>query len=75
MLHARRANEILAVGGDGIEDWDAAAVAEAMARALAAHGDADGAAEWKARCAELLHGIEDAADRSMIERDLAALRA
>ena len=75
VLHARRANEILEAGGEGIEDWDAAAAAEAMARALAVHGDADGAVEWKARCADLLGGIADAADRSVIERDLATLGA
>ncbi len=71
--HARRACEILAAGGDGIEDWDAAAAAEAMARALAVTGDLAGAIEWKARASSLLEGVADAEDRSVIERDLATL--
>jgi len=71
--HARRANELLAAGGEGIEDWDAAAAAEAMARALAVDGDLAGAAEWKARAAGLLDGIAEAEDRAVIEGDLAAL--
>jgi hypothetical protein len=71
--HARRAGEILAAGGEGIEDWDAAAVAEAMARAAAVSGDLAGAAEWKARAAAALDAIADAEDRSAIEGDLATL--
>ena len=43
VYHARRANEVLEGGGEGIEDWDAAAAAEAMARALAVNGDPAGA--------------------------------
>ena len=71
--HARRAGEILAAGGDGIEDWDAAAAAEAMARALAVSGDAAGASEWKMRARGLLEGVADAEDRAVIEGDLATL--
>ena len=73
--HARRANELLAAGGEGIEDWDAAAAAEAMARALAVTGDRDGAAEWKARASSALAAVAEAEDRSAIEGDLATIPA
>ena len=73
--HARRANEVLAAGGEGIEDWDAAAAAEAMARALAVSGDRDGAAEWKARASSALAAVAEAEDRSAIEGDLATIPA
>ncbi|MEW6226045.1 MAG: helix-turn-helix domain-containing protein [Chloroflexota bacterium] len=74
--HARRANEVLAAGGEGIEDWDAAAAAaEAMARALAVSGDRDGAAEWKARASAALAAIAEAEDRASIEGDLATIPA
>jgi hypothetical protein len=71
--HARRATEVLAAGGDGIEDWDAASAAEAMSRALAVSGDLAGAADWKARAVSLLADIADAEDRAVVERDLATL--
>lgn len=71
--HARRAADILASGGDGIEDWDAAAAAEGMARALAVAGDTGGAAVWKAKAMEALGGIAHPEDRAVIERDLATL--
>jgi hypothetical protein len=77
--HARRASEIVAAGGDGFEDWDAAAAAEAMARALAVAGDvagdAAGAAVWRTRAAAALETIADAEDRAVIEADLATLPA
>jgi DNA-binding transcriptional MerR regulator len=73
VYHARCANEVLDVGGEGIEDWDRPAAAEAMARALVANGDLAAAAEWKARAAELLQAVTDAEDRSVVEGDLAAL--
>jgi DNA-binding transcriptional MerR regulator len=68
--HARRANAVLEAGGDGIEDWDAAAAAEAMARALAVNGDPAGAAEWKARAAAALLAIAEPEDRQVIAGDL-----
>ena len=71
--HARRANEVLAAGGEGIEDWDAAAAAEAMARALAVSGDLAGAATWKARAIAALAAVADDDDRVVIEKDLATL--
>jgi DNA-binding transcriptional MerR regulator len=71
--HARRATEILAAGGEGIEDWDTAAAAEAMARALVVSGDLAGAAEWKARASAALGAVAEADDREVIERDLETL--
>ncbi len=73
VYHARRANEIVDLGGDGFEDWDRPAAAESMARALVASGDLAAAAEWKARATELLDAVADADDRSVVEGDLAAL--
>ena len=71
--HARRCVAIVDEGGDGLEDWDAAAAAEAMARALATAGDLAGAAEWKTRALAGLGAIADAGDRSVVEGDLATL--
>ena len=73
VYHARQANEVLDAGGDDIEDWDRPAAAEAMARALVAAGDLEGAAEWKAKAAGLLEAVADEEDRSVVEGDLAAL--
>jgi DNA-binding transcriptional MerR regulator len=73
VYHARRANEVLDAGGDGIEDWDRPAAAEAMARALVAAGDLDAAGEWKAKAQALLEGVANADDRGVVEGDLAAL--
>jgi DNA-binding transcriptional MerR regulator len=73
VYHARRANEVLEVGGEGIEDWDAASAAEAMARALVTVGDTAGAAEWKAKAEALLAGVADIEDRRVVEGDLATL--
>ncbi len=73
VYHARRANEVLDEGGEGIEDWDRPAAAEAMARALVATGDLEGAATWKARAQALLEGVADPNERGVVEGDLAAL--
>ena len=73
VYHARRANDVLDAGGEGIEDWDRPAAAEAMARALVASGDLAGAAEWKAKAQDLLAAVADADDRGVVEGDLAAL--
>jgi DNA-binding transcriptional MerR regulator len=73
VYHATRANDVLAAGGEGIEDWDAAAAAEAMSRALVASGDLAGAATWKAKAETLLEGVADADDRGVVEGDLATL--
>lgn len=73
VYHATRANEVLASAGEGIEDWDAAAAAEAMSRALVANGDLGGAATWKAKAEALLEGVADADDRGVVEGDLSTL--
>ena len=71
--HARRCVAVLEAGGEGIEDWDFPAAAEAMARALAVSGDLAGAAEWKARAAAAASTIAEDGDRKVIEGDLATL--
>jgi DNA-binding transcriptional MerR regulator len=73
LYHARRQNELVELGGEGFEDWDAPSAAEAMARALALSGDTAAALEWKARAAELVARIPEAEDRAVIEGDLATL--
>src|SRR4051794_3081842 len=73
VYHAGRANEVLDEGGEGIEDWDRPAAAEAMARALIADGDLAGAAAWKAKAEDLLAAVVDADDRGVVENDLATL--
>lgn len=71
--HARRAVELVEAGGGGFRDWDAAAAAEAMARAFAANGDLPDARAWKARAIDLLAGIASPADREVIERQIASV--
>jgi DNA-binding transcriptional MerR regulator len=75
VYHARRANEILEDGGEGIEDWDYAGAAEAMARALAVSGDPEGATAWKQRAATALEAIKEPEDRDVIARDLETIPA
>ena len=62
------------VGGEGIEDWDYPAAAEAMARACTVAGDLAEAAEWKARATDAVQKIAGEEDRKLIESDLATLR-
>ena len=71
--HARRCVSILDAGGEGIKDWDRAAAAEAMARALAVSGDLAQAAEWKAKAIAATNAISDEHDRAPIEGDIATL--
>jgi len=71
--HARRAWDTIEAGGEGIEDWDAPAAAEAMARALAVSGDMAGAAGWRRTAEEGLAAVADPEDRKVIEADLATL--
>lgn len=71
--HARRAVAIVDAGGEGLEDWDGAAAAEAMARSLAVRGDPAGSATWRSRAAAALERVADPEDREVIERDLATL--
>ncbi len=71
--HAGRAVAIVEAGGEGFEDWDAAAVAEAKARALSVAGDAAGASQWKTRAREALTGVVEDDDREVIEADLESI--
>jgi DNA-binding transcriptional MerR regulator len=71
--HARRCIEILEAGGEGIEDWDRAGAAEAMARALAVDGQMEAAAVWKAKAVQATNAIANEHDRKPIEGDLATL--
>jgi len=71
--HARRQNELLELGGEGFEPWDAPSAAEAMARALAMAGDTAGALAWKAKAEALIAAIPGAEDRAVIEGDLATI--
>jgi DNA-binding transcriptional MerR regulator len=73
LYHARRQNEIIELGGEGFEPWDAPSGAEAMARALALAGDTAGAVEWKARASQLVTAIPGAEDRAVIENDIATI--
>ena len=73
LYHARRQNELIELGGEGFEPWDAPSGAEAMSRALALSGDTVGALEWKAKAEGLLARIPEAEDRAVIEGDLATL--
>jgi hypothetical protein len=73
LYHARRQNEIIELGGEGFEPWDAPSGAEAMARALAMAGDTAGALAWKAKAEELVTRIPGAEDRAVIEGDLATI--
>lgn len=71
LWHARRCVEINEA--NGIADWDIAAAYEAMARATSVSGDEEATQEWKARATAALAGIAEAADRELIEQDLAKI--
>lgn len=73
VAHARRCLDLLDAGAAGVEDWDRAAAAEAMARALAVAGDERGAAEWRGVAVAALDAIADPEDRAVIEQDLGTL--
>ncbi len=73
LYHARRQNEIIELGGEGFEPWDAPSGAEAMARALAMAGDTAGALAWKTKASELVTAIPGAEDRAVIENDIATI--
>ncbi|MDQ1519570.1 MAG: hypothetical protein QOI55_643 [Actinomycetota bacterium] len=52
--------------------FDHAYACEAMARALAARGDADDAASWRDRATTSASNVTDEEDRAILEADLAA---
>ena len=74
-FHAARslAYAELAVAAGEAEDWDVAAAQEGMARAAAVAGDSAEAIVWRDRARSSLEGIADAADREVVEGDLATL--
>ena len=69
--HAQRCLDIVEVNAVG--DFDRAAAYEALARASAIAGDTTVTADWKAKAAALVVGIDDSEDRQVIEDDLATL--
>ncbi len=71
--HARRCVAYVDAGGDGFEDWDAAAAAEGMARALALAGDVEGSRAWVTRAWTALAGIAEPEERAIVEADLASI--
>jgi DNA-binding transcriptional MerR regulator len=73
LWHAQRCRA-LAEGGS-VEDWVVAAAYEAMARASRVAGDRDGFDAWRGKAEAATAGIEDPADRQVIEADLATLGA
>jgi hypothetical protein len=73
LWHARRALVLLDADAAAADEWDRAAIFEALARASFTAGDAAGGADWKARAATEAAAIADADDRQVIEDDLASL--
>jgi hypothetical protein len=71
LWHARRCLAICEA--NGIAGWDIAAADEALARAHLVAGDLAAVATWKAKAHEALASVADAADREVIEADLATL--
>lgn len=73
LAHARRCVALVQAGGDGFDDWDEAAAAEAMSRALLVAGDRVGAGMWKARGIAALERVANVKDREPIAADLEEL--
>jgi DNA-binding transcriptional MerR regulator len=71
LYHARQSVE-LAEGGS-VEDWVTAAAYEAMARASRVARDPEAFTSWRAMAEKATAAIADAADRQVIEGDLATL--
>jgi len=69
--HARRVLAICAENGIG--DWDLAFAHEAVARALAVAGDADGALAAAALARAALADVADEEDRAQVLADLATI--
>jgi hypothetical protein len=69
--HAARYVAIARAGQ--VEDWDLAAALEASARAAAVKGDFDAAERYEAEAREACSAVADAADRAVVEADLATL--
>jgi DNA-binding transcriptional MerR regulator len=71
LYHAHQSVQ-LAEGGS-VDDWVVAAAYEAMARASRVAGDREAFASWRAKAETATAAIADAADRQVIEGDLATL--
>lgn len=70
LRHARRALELVEAHPDEMADWDAPFAHEALARALAASGDLDGAREHRATAVRLTAACADPGDREVVEAEL-----
>ena len=67
MRHAKLCLQLNEANGDDCTDWDRAFAADALARATAAIGDADGAAELKAKARELGDAIAEAGNKQVFD--------
>jgi hypothetical protein len=71
LRHARRCLDLVLGHSDAVSDWDAPFAHEALARALAATGDADRARQHRDRAVELKEQVADPQDREVLEAALA----
>ena len=71
--HAQRCLVYCEANPDALEDWDLPYAHEALARAHALAGEADGAGRHAAAARELTARVADAEDREHLEADLATL--
>jgi hypothetical protein len=71
--HARRCLAYCEANPDALEDWDLPYAHEALARAHALAGEADGAGRHAAQARELSARVAGAKDREHLEADLATL--
>jgi hypothetical protein len=69
--HAERCLQLCREHPDVVEDWDVAFAHEALARALAAGGELDGAAVERRLATELAAAVEDEEDRRALEEAMA----
>jgi hypothetical protein len=65
LIHARRCAELITANPDLVEDWDRVFADEALARALAAAGEAAPAAELLRAALEACEAISDPDDREV----------
>ena len=70
--HARRCLAMVAQSPQEMADWDAPFAHEALARALAARGDAEAGARHRAEAVRLTAVVADPLDREVLETQLAA---
>jgi hypothetical protein len=65
--HARRCLDLVLAHPDAVSDWDAPFAHEALARALAATGDAQGARQHRELAVRLTEQVADPQDREVLE--------